>query len=308
MKRYLILVMISLIIFLLSSCSKEQTFDVDKRSGVTINLSLNGKTRSAEIFNSQLYDGMCYVYLNGAYQQSVPIESNLLQIDNLIVGSEYTLVLLAAPKGQILEWPYTIDEDVIPGLNDAKIEFQDASIGTDDSSLDYNNEIFRCIKNFKAGINSINLDAVLTRQNGAVEIRIKNMEIKKAELNIKGTSNMFFYGENDLVNSEGDVYLKRIIEVGNNNLDVRIRVNLLPKDDITHNDVNGNKLILTLSTGETKEYDLKSDQEFIPVYPNQVTWLTLGTDMEEGNFDVAFGGTDDGGINLDDDEWDGWVQ
>lgn len=89
--------------------------------------------------------------------------------------------------------------------------------------------------------------------------------------------------------------------------ETRIRINLLPQEDITDDNGDTNFLKITTTSGAETRYPLKSSEGSIPIYPNQVTWLTLGNGGEgsEGGFTVDFSGSG-GGIHLEDHIWDGW--
>lgn len=122
---------------------------------------------------------------------------------------------------------------------------------------------------------------------------------------------MYFHdGTGGQVISETELLLTRTLTSKQlTSSETRIRINLLPQEDITAKTgttTAENKLIIKTEKGETT-YLLKSSEGSIPIYPNQVTWLTLGDGGEgsEGDFTVDFSDSD-GGIHLEDDSWDGW--
>ena len=137
------------------------------------------------------------------------------------------------------------------------------------------------------------------------------MQLQEVTLQVNGTQYMYFHdGTGGEVFSDTDLKLTRKLTPEElTSSETRIRINLLPQEDITAKTGTAtaeNKLIIKTETSETT-YPLQSSEGSIPIYPNQVTWLTLGDGGEgsEGDFIVDFSGSG-GGIHLEDHIWDGW--
>lgn len=293
----------------LSACNNEVATVGTEECTVRVNLLMeepDGVSRAVQDYNSEAFPGRYYLYnASGDYVTSGDLESNSFTLKDFPVGEEATLVLLASPIGNLVNLPTEVNE----AYNNATLVYQQ---GTGNNSTNITKDVYRDIIRIKPqiGINEVN--AVLTRQNGALEIRIKNMNIKSAILQLNGTQTMYFNdGTGGQVLSESEVTLTNTMKNLSGKNDIRIRINLLPQEDITTgntaNDPNistsENKLTITDADGKEKKYDIKSNQGTIPIYPNQITWLTLNGDDEDGEFTVSFS---KGDINLEDDDWDGW--
>ena len=164
--------------------------------------------------------------------------------------------------------------------------------------------IFRSILSFRPSVSTGTQSTILTRQNGALEIRIMGISgMTSVTLHVGGHTAMLLNdGTGGQVITSGEkVVLSKTVTEGLGASEVRVRINLLPTEDITDAAGTDNYLEITTADGTTK-YPIKSDHTMIPIYPNQVTWLTLGNGS--GNFAVSFSGS----INVEDDEWDGWIE
>lgn len=285
------------------SCSShdEQVQGTDKIS-ICINSSIEQTlSRSVIPYPEDTYKGKYYVYEVGGKYVSGGNLTSQLRIENMDPAKQYKVVLLAVPQFQY-DITSTEGTESIPSYNGAKTRFQG-------EESQWNYEIFRDILTITPSITNMDYDAVLTRQNGAVEIRIRNMQLQEVTLQVNGTEYMYFHdGTGGQVLSDNPLSLKRMLTSEQlTSSETRIRINLLPQEDITAKDgteTADNKLIIKDKTGVTT-YPLKSSEGSIPIYSNQVTWLTLGNgDDSEGNFTVDFSG--DGSIRLEDDVWDGW--
>ncbi len=287
------------------SCSShdEQVQGTDKIS-ICINSSIEQTlSRSVIPYPENTYKGKYYVYeVGGKYVSGGDLTSQL-RIENMDPAKQYKVVLLAVPKSQY-DITSTEGTESIPSYSGAKTRFQG-------KESQWNYEIFRDILTITPSITNMDYDAVLTRQNGAVEIRIKNMQLSEVKLQVNGTEYMHFQdGTGGQVLSDTPRLLTRTLSGDAlSDSEVRIRINLLPQEDITNRSTaeaaistEKNKLIVTPVDGPAKEYQLKSSEGSIPVYPNQVTWLTLGND-EDGSFEIDFS---NGNVHLEDDVWDGW--
>lgn len=289
---------------LLAACNVENPEDnrQNEYASVTVNLAVDASTRAAVTYNPEAKPGRYYLYKlqEGnvyGYVEEGSLSGPQLNLEELEPLSDYKLVLLAAPVQQNPE--PIVSGDVIPTYESAFIPY------LDNSNVSATNEIFRDILTFQASTAAGDQNAVLTRQNGAVEVRIKNRKnMQKVTLSVPspvymalndGTGGMVLQpeGKTETVNVSTEVTGDDLAKA-----EVRIKVYVLPQEDIT----NKGTLTIEYSDGSSIEtISLKSDQGVIPVYPNQVTWLTLGDNS--GEFDVSFSGD----IHLDDpDEWGGW--
>lgn len=294
-----------MLVMSLFACDKSSEV-LQENGEVSISISSGieeSSSRAVVAYPPAGYIGKYYVYnSNGSYLSGGELAS-VLTIDGLTSGQEYKVVLLAVPSGQANEIT-TGSTESDPSYNEAKTQYQG-------EGTQYGYEIFRDVLTIKPTVSNTDFNAVLTRQNGAIEIRIRNMKLQEVTLQVNGTQYMYFHdGTGGQVISETELLLTRTLTSKQlTNSETRIRINLLPQEDITAKTgttTAENKLIIKTEEGETT-YLLKSSEGSIPIYPNQVTWLTLGDGGEgsEGDFTVDFSDSD-GGIHLEDDSWDGW--
>lgn len=293
-----------------SACtSEDDPKPVVSTSTTTFRLGMDTQTRSAQPINFSLYEVKMYLYeerLNEesnslAYQYKTELEitqADLVVVDDLTPGNKYKAVFLAIPKEQLPSLPIYKTIDVVTPYESAEVQY------ISEDTNDIENHIYRSIVNFTATTADSEHYTVLTRQNGAVEVRILNTPgVSKAELHLKGHTTMLIQdGTGGQVKTVGQPTeeLVNTIEDVSKVSDIRVRINILPQEDISDDTGNSNYLKLTMDDGTEKVYNIKSDHDKIPVYPNQVTWLTIGNNA--GNFDVSFSGY----INVEDDKWDGW--
>lgn len=307
MKRKVIsrLLFCSMLVMLLFACNNNSEMLLENGDvSISINSGIEQTSSRAVVPYPELgYKGMYYVYNSDGIIFKKGKLASVLTIDGLDSEQKYyKVVLLAVPNAQYDISTGSTESD--PSYLDAKTQFQGKG-----AQCDY--EIFRDVLTIKPTVSNTTFNAVLTRQNGAVEIRIRNMQLQEVTLQVNGTEYMYFHdGTGGQVLSDTPfLSLKRMLTSEQlTSSETRIRINLLPQEDITAKDgteTANNKLIIKDKTGVTTTYPLKSSEGSIPIYPNQVTWLTLGNgDDSEGNFTVDFSG--DGGIHLEDDVWDGW--
>lgn len=294
-----------MLVMSLFACDKSSEV-LQENGEVSISISSGieqASSRAVVEYPEERYTGKYYVYnSDGSYLSDGPLTS-VLTIDGLTSGQEYKVVLLAVPSGQ--QYGITTGgTESEPSYSDAKTQYQG-------DGTQYGNEIFRDVLTIRPTVTNTDFNAVLTRQNGAIEIRIRNMQLNEVTLQVNGTQYMYFNdGTGGEVISDKELTLNRTLTSEQlTSSETRIRINLLPQEDITaktNTTTAENKLIIKTEKGETT-YPLKSSEGSIPIYPNQVTWLTLGDGGEgsEGDFTVDFSGSG-GGIHLEDDSWDGW--
>lgn len=294
-----------MLVMSLFACDKSSEV-LQENGNVSISISSGieeSLSRAVVEYPQTSYKGKYYVYnSNGSYLSGGELAS-VLTIDGLTSGQEYKVVLLAVPSGQANEIT-TGSTESDPSYNEAKTQYQG-------EGTQYGYEIFRDVLTIKPTVSNTDFNAVLTRQNGAIEIRIRNMKLQEVTLRVNGTQYMYFNdGTGGEVISDKELTLNRTLTSEQlTSSETRIRINLLPQEDITAKTgttTADNKLVIKTEKGETT-YPLKSSEGSIPIYPNQVTWLTLGDGGEgsEGDFTVDFSDSD-GGIHLEDDSWDGW--
>lgn len=258
---------------------------------VRFELSLETQTRAPQEIDFNAYSVALYVFNaeTSLCVQRIGITSNAFTVTGLEKNTAYRGVFLAIPKGQLPALP-----DVADAYEMATMQYLDGN-QTDQ-------EVFRNILNFSTDDEITAYSIVLTRQNGAIQIRMSNADglIGNVRLEAEGLPVMFFHdGTGGKVLSEGDPVLLSKSETPAVTDNYRISVNLLPMEDLT----GKGRLILTYLDGTETTYELKSTSGTIPIYPNQITWLVLRGTGDGGSFEVGFGGD----INLDDDEWDGYL-
>lgn len=291
-----------------TACNNEVATVETEECTVRVNLSMeepDGVSRAVQDYNSEAFPGRYYLYnASGDFIASGVLESSNFTLTNLPAEEESTLVLLASPVNN----PVNLPTEAHEAYDNATLVYQQGT----DNNTNITKDVYRDIIRIKPAIGINEVNAVLTRQNGALEIRIKNMNIKSATLQLNGTQTMYFNdGTGGQVLSKDKITLTNTMEDLSGKNDIRIRINLLPQEDITTGNTandpdistSDNKLTITDANNKTIEYEIKSNQGAIPIYPNQITWLTLNGDDGDGEFTVSFS---KGDINLEDDDWDGW--
>ena len=293
---------------LASACSSEaDEVTVPETTSVSFHVAMNMETRAAHPLDPKAYTAKLYLYerrqadntVGYTKVQEIDVTSDKLTINGLVTQKQYKAVFLAVPSTQTKPALPDFTNGTAPAYDKAIVPYingQPDEIGKD---------IFRSIVDFTARAAGNPLNTVLTRQNGAVEVRLLNQkDLKSVELHVNGHTEFYLNdGTGGQVIAQGTtVALKNTITDANtlNASEVRIRINLLPQEDLTDENGTNNYLKVTTTAGTTKTYPLKSGHQTIPVYPNQITWLTLGS-KDNSEFDVSFSGN----INLDDNQWDG---
>ena len=292
-----------------TSCSEKLEEECERgAASASFSLSLNPVTRAAKDLDPAHYDGKVYLYerresndgssVGYTQVQELPVTSNQMTISGLVPLKQYKAVFLAVPKGQTPALPEYMGKGNVPPYSEAVAEYIGGLSG------DISNDVFRSIVDFQATTANSQQSTVLTRQNGALEVRLLNQKnLISVKLHLNGhTSFLFQDGTGGQVITQGNpiVLENTITDLARLSAsEVKIRINILPQEDLT--DQNGVNNYLEINTGGVlTKYPIKSDHQSIPVYPNQITWLTLGS-RDNTNFDVTFSNK----INLDDPQWDG---
>lgn len=321
MRRYLLLTSaVAVLMGCLSSCSsEEESLPIPETNSVTFSIGIDAQTRAAQALDVTAYDAKMYLFeeqeaddgtLSYSYKNEVEITTNVLTIGGLTEGKKYKAVFLARPESQTPALPTFSDLQSAPSYKEAIAQY------ISDNETD--KDIFRSIVSFAASPDMDTQRTVLTRQNGALEVRIQNMtDMASVKLHIKGHKEMLLHdgtGGEVITNGDG-VELSKTMTDGLSEPEVRIRIKLLPQENIKDESGTDNYLEITYNGGETKKYPIDSDHWRIPIFPNQVTWLTLKGKTNNGD-----GGDDDGdddndkfevgfddGIDLKE-KWDGWYE
>lgn len=257
---------------------------------VQFDLSLEAQTRAPQEIDFNEYAVALYVFdaETSLCVQTFAITSTSFTITGLEKNTAYRGVFLAIPKGQQ------------PALPDF-VDTYELSMMQYLSGNQTDQEVFRNILNFSTNDEITSYSIILTRQNGAIQIRLSNADgaISNARLEAEGLPAMLFQdGTGGKVLSDGAPVLLSKSETPSVTDTYRISINLLPLEDLT----GKGRLTLTHVDGTETVYELKSTSGSIPIYPNQITWLVLRGTGDGGSFEVGFGGD----IDLDDDAWDGY--
>lgn len=286
---------------LLGACEKgwQEEMPPSETQG-TFTVALNPQSRAPQDLDLDVYTAKVYMFKETdtatetfSYWKEADLTGNVFQTEGLTVGVRHRFVFMALPKGQTPE---------LPSHTGNKPDYTDADLAYITGNQT-RHEVFRNILTFTPEKTTADnrYSIVLTRQNGALQVRMSNTDglLAKVKLEVDGMSGMYLHdGTGGKVITKGTAIRLSEEETPEAVKDYRITVNLLPAEDVT----NKGKLTLTYTDGSTKEYPLTSTQGGIPIFPNQITWLTLnGAGDGDGNFDVNFGPD----IDLDDDEWDG---
>lgn len=273
------------------SCRKPAAETDDPRR-IRFDLSLDSRTRAPQEIDFNVYTVRLYVFeaseTSTACTQVMEISSRTFTVSGLSRQTPYRFVFLAIPKGQQPELPATVGS-----YETAEMQYL--------SGNQPDQEVFRSLLTLDTSDDIDSYSIVLTRQNGAIQIRMSNADgtIRNARLEVEGLPTMLLQdATGGKVLSAGDPVLLSKSEAPSVTDNYRIGINLLPTEDLT----GRGQLTLTHIDGTETVYELKSTSGTIPVYPNQITWLVLRGTGEGGSFEVVFGGD----INLDDDEWDGY--
>ena len=263
---------------------------------IRFELTLDARTRAPQALDTEQYVARLYLFREETADRYVAagtmeITGEALTVGGLDPGVSYRFVFLAIPRSQ---------QPALPMLADGTA-YTEAAM-TYLAGNQPGQEVFRAIQTFTAADDAATRSVVLTRQNGAIQIRLGNADgsVRNARLEVEALPEMLLQdGTGGQVLSQGAAVALAKSEQPAVTSDYRIAVNLLPAEDIT----GQGALVLTLADGTEQRYTLRSTSGTIPIYPNQITWLVLRGTGEGGSFEVGFGGD----INLDDDAWDGYL-
>lgn len=260
---------------------------------IRFDLALEARTRAPQEIDFGQYAVMLYVFEASASQapcvQVLEIADPSITVSGLERNTPYRFVFLAVPKGQQPALPATVSAYETAGM-----QYLDGN-QTDQ-------EVFRNVLSLDTTDDIASYSIVLTRQNGAIQIRMNNADgtIRNARLEVEGRPTMLLQdATGGRVLTSGDPVTLSKSEIPPVTDDYRISINLLPAEDIT----GQGRLTLAFIDGSETVYELKSTSGSIPIYPDQITWLVLRGTGEGGDFEVGFGN----GIDLDDDQWDGYL-
>lgn len=276
----------------ISSCQKTDV-ETDAPRPIRFNLTLDQQTRAPQAIDFGKYAVSLYIFEmtenSSACIRVMEITNSSFTVTELERNSVYRCVFLAIPKSQQPALPLTATS-----YETARMQYLEGN--------QPEQEVFRNILTLSTADDITSYSIVLTRQNGAIQIRMNNADgsIHGAQLEVEGFPTMLFQDATGgkVVSTDDPVLLSKN-ETPAVSDDYRITINLLPTEDIT----GKGSLTLTHIDGTETVYELKSTSGTIPIYPNQITWLVLRGTGEGGSFEVGFGGD----INLDDDEWDGYM-
>lgn len=254
---------------------------------VEFDVALQAPTRAPEALNPTVYSAKVYLFREETpggdryvYSGEQALTGGSLSLGGLTAGTAYRFVFLAVPKRQ---------QPALPDCTSTRPAYSDAT-ATYLSGVQTSNEIFRSILSFKASAGSSSYSVVLTRQNGALQIRLDNTygEIKTVKLEVAGLPKIYFNdGTGGRVIATGSEIQLSKSDRPSKTSDYRISINLLPVEDLT----GKGRLTLTYSWGLQRVYSLRSTSGRIPIYPNQITWLVLD-EACSGNADENGSGGD----------------
>lgn len=188
-----------MLVMSLFACDKSSEV-LQENGEVSISISSGieqASSRAVVEYPEERYTGKYYVYnSDGSYLSDGPLTS-VLTIDGLTSGQEYKVVLLAVPSEQAYEIT-TGSTESDPSYNEAKTQYQG-------EGTQYGYEIFRDVLTIRPTVSNTDFNAVLTRQNGAIEIRIRNMQLSEVTLQVNGKQYMYFHD-----GTGGEVFLIQI--------------------------------------------------------------------------------------------------
>ncbi|HIW52607.1 MAG TPA: hypothetical protein H9919_04230 [Candidatus Alistipes excrementipullorum] len=268
------------IVCMISSCGKTDD-GTGLSASVDFSMEFLSQTRAPEALDTNSYTAKVYMFKEESsgsnrfvYHGEQTITSSNLTVGGLVSGTKYRFVFLAIPKRQ---------QPSLPTFTSTRPEYINA-VATYLSGTQTGNEIFRNIFTFTASVNLSRYSIVLTRQNGALQIRINNSDgfIRSVKLEVASQSAMYLNdGTGGQVITSGNAISLSKSAQPYWTSDYRISINVLPTEDIT----GKGQLTLTYYNGRSAVYSLKSTSGRIPIYPNQITWLVMGRDCHYGGND-----------------------
>lgn len=238
---------------------------------VRINLALESQTRTPQNLNTSTHTAKVYMFReetsgSGRYVYSgeQSLTGSSLTVGGLLPSVKYRFVFLAIPRNQ---------QPALPNFTASRPSYTDA-LAAYVSGSQTANELFRQLLDFTATTNLNTLAVVLTRQNGALQLRLDNSDgkIKQVKLEVESAPQMYLQdGGNGQVLTAGAPVILTKSEKPSKTNDYRISVCLLPTNDLT----GRGRLTITLSNNSQTVYTLRSTAGRIPVYANQITWIVL---------------------------------
>lgn len=241
---------------------------------MSFRVSLQPETRAPESLNPSNYTAKIYLFKEETagsnlfvYWGEQAITSSTPTVSGLVPGTKYRFVFLAVPKGQ---------QPTLPNFSTTRPGYTAALASYLSGAAQTANEVFRHILTFTASSSSNNsYTVVLTRQNGALQIRLNNSDgkIKTVKLEVSSLTQLYLNDGNggQVLTTGTSLTLSKSAQASRTS-DYRICINLLPSEDLT----GKGRLTLTRTNGTQTVYMLQSTSGRIPVYPNQITWLVLG--------------------------------
>lgn len=242
-----------------SSCSSvNDVVPQEENASATFTIGLDVRTRAAQSLNLANYDAKMYLYegyeekdgtVGYSLKKEVNITDNRLTINDLVSKTKYKAVFLAVPKGQEPALPEYGTMEIAPSYITSTAKY----INGNETETETDKNIFRSILSFTASPSAGSQSTVLTRQNGALEVRIKNVpNMASVKLHVKGYTTMYLNdGTGGQVITEGQpVVLSKTVSEGLTASEVRVKINLLPQEDIS--DVSGNDNYLEIVTNDGK--------------------------------------------------------
>lgn len=255
----------------LAACEKDPQTP-EPRIQVTFDLALQALTRAPESLNTSTHTAKVYLFKEETpgsnrylYAGEQSITGSSLTVGGLLTGTKYRFVFLAIPKNQ---------QPALPNFSASKPAYTEA-LATYVSGTQSANELFRNILTFTASVNLNAQTIVLTRQNGALQIRLDNSDgkIKSVKLEVASAPQMYLHdGTGGQVLTAGTNVTLSKSEKPAKTSDYRISICLLPTSDLT----GQGRLTISRSNGSQSVYTLRSTSGRIPVHANQITWMVLG--------------------------------
>lgn len=238
---------------------------------VRFHLTLESQTRAPQNLNPSTHTARVYLFReesSGSGQYVYSGEQNVtgsnLVINGLMPSVRYRFVFLAIPRNQ---------QPALPNFTTLRPSYADA-LAVYSSGTQNSNEVFRQVLNYTATINLNTLTVVLTRQNGALQIRLDNSDgkIKQVKLEVKSAPQMYLQDRSggQVLTAGAPVTLTKS-EKPSKTSDYRISIYLLPTSDLT----DQGRLTLTHSNNSQTVLSLRSTAGRIPIYANQITWIVL---------------------------------
>lgn len=254
-----------------SACEKVLE-DPEPSLQVRFNLELESQTRAPQNLNPSTHTAKVYMFreeTSGSGRYVYSGEQNLtgssLTVGGLLPSVKYRFVFLAVPRNQ---------QPALPNFTVSRPSYTEA-LAAYVSGTQTANEMFRQVLDFTATTNLNTLAVVLTRQNGALQIRLDNSDgkIKQLKLEVESAPQLYLQdGSGGQVFTAGTPVTLTKSEKPSKTNDYRIGVYLLPVNDLT----GRGRLTITFSNNSQTVYTLRSTMGRIPVYANQITWIVLG--------------------------------